>query len=217
MSIAGLFLAPPRSQSRIVWRGSHQSGASRIAAVVVFLAGAGAAGCASSSPFNPAGLDESHLGQVDNICQSQLGLSPDEQAIYGPGTPGLDTDTENHYQGCIASLSRTLQGSNDASASVRANQDCEARGLPSGSPALAQCVLASERAGAPPMADHPAEFVTLARTARPGSYYSATPRHQRLMEENACATLGMNPVGEAFDACVKSLQDTFYSIDNPIN
>jgi DNA primase len=50
-----------------------------------------------------------------------------------------------------------------------------------------------------------------------GSFYRASPRQDVRREQIACAALGLDPDKDAFDRCVKNLDDTFYGIDNPIS
>lgn len=62
------------------------------------------AGCATAAPYNPAHLQQADLDRVAGVCQSALGLKSGEPPTVGNDNPRLDPQ-ENHYQGCIASLS----------------------------------------------------------------------------------------------------------------
>lgn len=184
-----------------------------------FFAALNVAACASAAAYNPSGLSGAQLDRVTDICRSVMGLQSSEPLILGPGDARL-TYGENHYQGCIASLSSSLQSIDDANAGAMLDRDCRAQGLAEGSPMLAECVLQSRRSGhlfenaramtATPVAD------TFSRVA-PGSFYSARPHEEGQREQAACAALGLNPITEGFDSCVRDLRDTFYAIDNPQN
>ena len=194
----------------------------RLRRLAVAFAGAAAlvssAACASAAPYNPESLRSDQLSRVEGICQSVVGLSPSEplSLVWGGATnPGL-TGGENHYQGCIASLSASLQSVDSAETAWRADRDCRARGMKPDSPDLAQCVLQSINDGSASAAP-PAEPVS-ATTIRPTrSFFTASNRDVRGREQRACAALGLNPAYGAFGACVKNLSDTFDSIDNPRN
>jgi hypothetical protein len=177
-----------------------------------------AAGCASAAPYNPESLRADQLARVETICQSVMGLSPSEpySPVWGSATnPGL-TGGENHYQGCIASLSASLRTVDSAKTAWQANQDCVAQGFRPDSPDLAECVLRSLKtrpAALPPVA----EPVSITMTPPKGSFFTASGREVRNREERACAALGLNPAYGGFDNCVKTLGDTFDLIDNPLS
>ncbi len=79
-------------------------------------------------------------------------------------------------------------------------------------PDLAECVLDTQ--GRQPAPD--ASYAAYEPTPQSGrSFYDAGPSERHRMVEQACARLGLNPVGGAFDNRVKAMKDTFYSIDNP--
>lgn len=185
-------------------------------ALFAFLA---VAGCASAEPYNPSHLDGGQLGRVEGVCQSAMGLSPSEPPIWGPGDPNL-TPGENHYQGCVASLSDTLRRINRSDAALQADADCRARGLTPGSAGLAECVL--HGVDAKPSIQ-PASTAMLAspggQAAAPprGSFFFAGGAEINRRERLACAELGLNPAFEGFASCVKDMDDTFFAIDNPHN
>jgi hypothetical protein len=61
-------------------------------------------------------------------------------------------------------------------------------------------------------------IVTLSeRAPASGSFFYASPREMNRREESACASLGLEPGNSTFEGCVKSLKDTFYAIDHPVN
>jgi hypothetical protein len=172
------------------------------------------AGCASAAPYNPSGLDGAQLSRASDICQGIMGLSPHDppRPVYGAADNPDLTDGENYYQGCVASLSAATGRGDFAQAQIQADADCHAKGYQSGSPELAQCVLNGERNQRVSGASY-AAFRPAPRSGR--SYYDAGPSERHRMVEQACAQLGLNPVGGAFDNCVKDMTDTFFSIDNP--
>lgn len=177
--------------------------------------------CAAEVPYNPDNLGAEQLGRVTQICQKVLGLSPNEplEGGYWMGNDRLDYYT-NHYRGCITSLSDSLRSVLSDQATQQADADCRARGLQPGSPDLALCVLGA-------INDRPRQPVqTAAVTATPvsdnlpqasGSFFYAAPHENVRREQIACAALGFEPSQAGFKSCVKGLDDTFYSIDHPIN
>ena len=173
----------------------------------------GIASAASAAPYDPSGLDHAQLGRASDICQGVMGLSPRDppRPVYGAADNPDLTDGENDYQGCVASLSAAAGRADLARAQAQADADCRAKGYRDGSPQLAECVLDSERTERP-VASY-AAYEPAPRSRR--SYYNAGPADRSRMVEQACAQLGLNPVGGAFDNCVKDMKDTFFSIDNP--
>lgn len=196
--------------------------ARRGAGLLLTLTSLGMTACATTTrPYNPDHLGDAQVSRIAGICQTTLGLSPKESPVLGVylGSPHLDAQV-SHYQACIASLSDSVRHVADAAAADQADQDCRARGLGPGSPALAECVLdrlhddgRSAAAAAAPMA-----AVTAPDGIRHpvGSFFYASARESRHREELACAQLGLEPPNGHFADCVKLLQDNFYAIDNPI-
>ncbi len=198
-------------------------------AVAVAAACMGVAACAAAAPYaadNPDHLAAAELSQVAGICHNVLGLSPSERLTSGtwPGDVHLAPVT-SHYQGCITSLSDSLQQAGTASAAQSADADCRARGLASGSPALALCVLREEQrpdtARSAPIASAP--IATSAGSPSPragavpvGSFFYASGDETVRREQQACASLGFEPPYGQFASCVRNLQATFFAIDNPI-
>ncbi len=119
----------------------------------------------------------------------------------------------SHYRGCITSLSDSAMGISQLQANGRADHDCRARGYASGSPDLALCVLEAKDQV------HSTGLQTAATMPLPaanGSFFYARPGETHRREQIACAALGLEPAGQDFTNCVKSLDDTFFAIDNPI-
>lgn len=171
---------------------------------------------ASAEPYNPRGVGPAELSRVESICEMTLGLSPREVAsnVWGAAQdPHLDPG-ENHFQGCVASLSGELSRAAALRATSRADADCRARGLAEASPALAECVYHAREAGPARLqaADVPAP---LAGGARLGNFFTASPHEIGRRERLACAQLGLEPGLPEHDACVAHMEDTFFRIDNP--
>ncbi len=176
------------------------------------------AACATTpSVFNPDGLADGQLTRVTDVCQTVLGLSPKEPLTGGEWRAAgerLDYWT-SHYRGCVTSLSDSVMRISDSQANSQADRDCRARGYPSGSPDLALCVLDSkDRLRGTQSAD--TMNASLPLPAATGSFFYARPGDTSRREQIACAALGLEPMGGDFSGCVKSLDDTFFAIDNPI-
>lgn len=178
--------------------------------------------CAVETPYNPDNLAADQFARVSGICQTVMGLSPNEplEGGYWMGDDRLDYYT-SHFRGCIISLSDSLQNIMDEEITQQADADCRAKGLEPGSPDLALCVLKSVNNRPRPASGQ----ATLALSATPvsqnlpaasGSFFYASPRENGRREQVACAALGFSPSQSAFKSCVKGLSDTFYAIDHPI-
>jgi hypothetical protein len=180
------------------------------------MAGASMAGCATTPDYNPDKLAADALGRVAGICENVMGLSPTERPTGGNwlGNDRLDYWT-SHYRGCIVSLSDSLQNVRDSEVIQQADAQCRAKGLISGSPELALCVLQVANQHPEPAATQTA---AAARTpvGQAGSYYRASPHETARREQVACAALGLSPSEGQFYSCVKALNATLYSIDHPI-
>ncbi len=182
--------------------------------LVAMLGALGIGSCASAAPYNPASLDQGRLGQVEGICQSVMGLSPKESPIPGDGNPKLDP-LENHFQGCVATLSHAVQRGERSATLAQANRSCISHGAAIGSPALAECVLNTRDAPSPALTQ------VSAGSAPPSapihSFFGTSHAEKTRRMELACVRIGVNPALPAFDDCVKEMMDTFYAIDNPWN
>lgn len=197
-----------------------------IATLTCLLAAATVAACAAAAPYNPDGLAPTQIQAVNGICQSVLGLSPAEGsngATIEPVNPHLVAGT-THFQGCVASLSDSLQQAGTSATAARADASCRARGLQPGSGELALCVLSAMQtpAGDAAASLHPAvsqaqgapQAAGLPQAA--GPFFYASGRESVRREQIACAALGLEPPSAAFQGCVQGLQSTFSAIDNPI-
>jgi hypothetical protein len=173
---------------------------------------------AAATAFNPDGLDEARISQVEAVCENVMGLSPSERLIGGDwlGDSRLDYWT-SRYRGCVTSLSDSVRTISEGQANEQADRDCRAKGYTTGSPDLALCVLQTAhetRSGTPVQAPTQQTSVPLPTAHGSLFYASGSERHQR--EETACAAVGIEPTGGAFGACVNDLQRTFHAIDTPI-
>lgn len=185
-----------------------------LAAVIITAAAPGAH--AGPRPFNPGRLPPDQLQRVTDVCVGVMGLSPHEQQtnVWGAQARPDLIGGENHYQGCIASLSSTLASLQAARGDLLAERDCGGRGLAAGSPLRAQCVLDARGRPAPlSSGSWPSAAAEPAARARP--YWLASNPEKRRREERSCAALGLSPAFPAFDSCVKGLSDTIWEIDNP--
>jgi hypothetical protein len=183
------------------------------------LAGAGMVGCASAAPYNPDRLGESDFARVEGICQNVMGLSPEERPTGGNwlGNDSLDYWT-SHYNGCVLSLSDSLRAVQDTQATQQADEACRAKGLRPGTPDLALCVLQTANSHFAASSSNTATVMGIsANLTASGSFYSAAPYETVSREAVACAALGLSPAQSAFKTCIKDLDDTFYTIDHPIN
>jgi len=186
------------------------------ATALALILGASLSSAAFGAPYNPQHLGFAQIERIDNICQTTMGLNDWEALsnVWGAAQdPHLDPG-ENHYQGCVASLSDAQRDLDQDHATVRADVACRARGYREGSAGLAECVLHGQDA---PMAAEPVDEVVgpPANPSKVGSFYTAGPHTIAQRERAACAQIGLNPVYAAFDNCVSHMDDTFYRIDNP--
>ena len=185
------------------------------------MAGASVVGCASPPAYNPDQLGPGAFARVAGICQNVMGLSPTERPRGGNwlGNDKLDYWT-SHYRGCVLSLSDSLQNVRDTEVVRQAEERCRAKGLLSGSPDLALCVLQTANAHPEPTESQSAaagQTPVGDKLAATGSYYFASPGETARREQVACAALGLSPAEAGFKSCVQKLSATFYSIDHPID
>jgi len=184
-----------------------------------FLAGAGLVGCASAAPYNPDCLGEGDFALVEGICQNVMGLSPKERPTGGNwlGNDHLNYWT-SHYNGCVLSLSDSLRAVQDTQGIQQADEACRAKGLRPGTPDLALCVLQTANSHSAPSSSNATTTMRIsANLTASGSFYSAPPHATVSREALACAALGLSPARSPFEACIKNLDDTLYTIDHPIN
>ncbi|HKT72121.1 MAG TPA: hypothetical protein VJQ47_04475 [Steroidobacteraceae bacterium] len=183
--------------------------------------GASVSGCAATpTTYNPDKLDSVRYERVAEICQKVMGLSPSEPLDGGNwlGNDRLDYWT-SHYRGCVLSLSDSVQKVADEKIAQRADEDCRAKGLKEGTANLALCVLRTVNDHPASAAPSAAMMVSVSDEIPPvaKSYFRASPGETVRREKVACAALGFEPTQGTFQSCVKGLDDTFYSIDHPVN
>ena len=145
-----------------------------------------AAGCASAGPYDPEGIGAGQAERIGQICRQTMGLQPGE----------------GQFDFCVGSLSRELRGQLQASALVASRQACLARGLPSGSPGLAECELQTSGSMPTPQAFQPS---SMAAPAAASSFFHTTPDEAFHRAQASCAALGLEPVSDAFASCVANL------------
>src|ERR1700761_1517766 len=135
---------------------------------------------------------------VADVCRAVMGLDPGEA----------------HFVGCVESLDGSLNAARRDRDLACSRQACVDRGLRPGTPALAVCAVEGRGAatGLTPIAADPA---AAPRAARSWSYAQNDERRQR--ERLACASLGLDPTGQAFDGCVAGLAASLFEADNPLN
>lgn len=172
--------------------------------------------------YNPIGLRADQLASIDGICQRVLGLSPGEPPTggYWMGNSRLEHWT-SHYRGCVLCLSEALQREADTRVVQQADAECRAKGLRQDSPELALCVIRSvNRHPDPGVAGSPSPPPAPAQTGRlpaATSFLKASNDEIVRREASACASLGLQPATNAFEACTKGLRDTFYAIEHPVD
>ncbi len=181
------------------------------------LAICGVSACVSAEPYNPDNLPATQVARIAQICQTNIGLSPSEPPVLirQIGARHLDRNI-SHYQGCIASLSDAVQRNADALAARHAHTACAAKGLREETPEFAMCVLDSANRADEATPTSAGNSGAQAVEQPVGSYFYASGREMRRREQVACAQLGLDPVGEEFDRCVKDLKATFWTLDNPL-
>jgi hypothetical protein len=174
-------------------------GLTLVAAVAGLVSSVG--GYASAAPYNPSDPPPPQLAAVGRICQNVMRLQPGEE----------------HFVGCVESLSSAVQGQNQRRQWARARDACLTQGLKDNTPGFAACVLQSGRSAN--LADDTSAIrISGADTPVSGkSYYAASPQDMRLREETACAELGIDPGTTAFDACIGNLGGALFAADHPMN
>jgi hypothetical protein len=139
-------------------------------------------GLAMAAPPAVAASDD----PVAQVCAQVVGLSPGEK----------------HYAACVASLTHSLQGRRRGEGLEAARQACLARGYQPGSPALAECELATPPAAA--TAAGPSAGMAIPGGSR--SYFEVSRRTAFERDQLACARLGFEPAAGGFDDCVADLR-----------
>lgn len=124
-------------------------------------------------------------GATGRICAGTLGLDPGEK----------------HYDACVQSLSGSLANLQAGRSMAAARRICLARGLAPGAADFDECELSTAHAG-------PASVAVDDRAERSaGRSYFATSRDGAWRrDERACARLGFDPAGAAFQSCAADLR-----------
>jgi hypothetical protein len=124
-------------------------------------------------------------GQVGRICAGTLGLDPGEK----------------HYAACVQSLSGSLANLRAGQGMADARRACAARGLRPGAADFDECELRLAEAGpaAAPASDGPP-------TVGARSYFESSRAEAWRRDQLACARLGFDPAGTAFQSCVSDLR-----------
>jgi hypothetical protein len=176
------------------WTGAPASGLVRRWAAAAILTGgvalAGVAGSAMAQSYSPGALSADQSAQVVQICKTVIRVQPEEE----------------HYEGCVDSLSASLSNVGQARALRRARDGCLDKGLAPASPELAECLLDD---------DAPRSGSTAAASSRSYVYASDDELHHR--EQLSCARLGFEPASGAFASCVADLAATLFAADMPQN
>jgi hypothetical protein len=139
--------------------------------------------CLAAPPAALAG--PARDGAVGRVCTGTLGLVPGEK----------------HYAACVQSLSESLANLQAGQGMAAARRACAARGLTPGEAAFDECELrlANARPAPAPVGDAPP--VSGGR-----SYFSGSRADAAHRDELACARLGFDPAGTAFQSCVGNLR-----------
>lgn len=155
--------------------------------------------CVAAAPMRTWGLDAAGAQRVGASCRTTMGLIPGNA----------------WYNACADSLSRTLQSHAAAVDLAAAHEVCARRGLGAQTPELARCVIERSQSQT---AARPIAVVAeqLSKAAPEGPPFRSLTRAERLHREQlSCADLGLDPVTPEFNACVVSLTQAFFNLDNP--
>jgi hypothetical protein len=140
------------------------------------------------------------LARARQICESVIRVRPGEE----------------HFTGCVSSLTGSLQNVSRVHAVVQARNACFAEGLKPDSTDLSLCLLqaddarpAAEAASPPGMANTTEIEMKQSSEADVSTSFDAVFHR----EQQACAQLGLDAAFGTFDSCVASLQGTLQRID----
>jgi hypothetical protein len=122
------------------------------------------------------------------------------------------------YDACTETLGRTLADRNEAERLARSYDACASATRKEGTPEFALCVLDQKKGSKPPdISFSPpgveAQIASARETNRAFSESNAEQR--RMLEENACARLGLVPGRASFGLCVTQLDVNLWSSTNP--
>ena len=173
--------------------------------------------CTTVPTYNPVHLQAAQFERVSSVCQTVMGLNPNETLQAGGQFRGPTADNgTSHYRMCVLSLSESLHDIVDAQLTQSTDAACAAKGLAPGSSDLALCVLGNRPASGD--ATQTSGVAENGDALPPAliSYYRASAHAQAQRQGLACASLGLDPAQNGFTNCVKKLSQALHSIDNPI-
>ncbi len=198
----GLLASNPRTPSR-----GYVVGAAlrRVCAIMVAACSMAMVGMTSRAEAAAPSTSREAVG-VAQICKSVMRVSPGEA----------------HYDGCVESLSQSMQSLSDSRRLEAVREGCLSRGAQPATSDLAVCIVQSSAAAAGPSAYRPIESaVTIPRDAdipeAGKSYFYASSRARFHREQLSCAAIGFDPSKGGFGSCVASLAATLFALDNPQN
>ena len=140
--------------------------------------------CIAAPPAALAG--PARDGAVGQVCTGTLGLEPGEK----------------HYDACVQSLSDSLASLQAGRGMGAARRACLARGLAPGAAQFDECELAMAGSA-------PASAAAIDESPAPGaarSYFATSRADAWRRGELACAKLGFDPAGAAFQSCAADLR-----------
>jgi hypothetical protein len=165
------------------------------AAIIGALALTGVAANAQAMSNTSDNPTSGQLAQARQICESVIRVQPGEE----------------HFAGCVSSLTGSLQSVRHVHAVVQARNACFAEGLKPDSADLSLCLLRADGATASPSEMANTMEIGMKQSSEPDVSTSFDAVFHR--EQQACAQLGLDPALGSFDSCVASLQDTLQRID----
>jgi hypothetical protein len=122
------------------------------------------------------------------------------------------------YDACIESLSQTLIDREEIKKLARSYDACTSGTLREGTPEFALCVLNQKNALG---ATRPSSLAPESGAERESgfdthrSFSESNAEQRRILEEHACAKLGLVPGQAAFGSCVSHLDVNLWSVANP--
>lgn len=119
---------------------------------------------------------------------------------------------EEHFDGCMESLSDVESTLGHGQAIADARGRCLGQGLSPGTSALAECELEGAAGQAQIMRS---AVTSTAEPRSPTSYFMTSNGENFRREQLSCAGLGVEPAEAGFASCVASLQSAMDSADNP--
>jgi len=174
------------------------------AAIIAALAFAGiVAQAQASSDFNN-GPTPNQLAQARQICESIMRVRPGEE----------------HFDGCVSSLTDSLEVASHSRIMQQAHNDCFAKGLKPNTSDLAVCILQAADTNTNTDSTNPPNIANMNASQAEdaelsGSAFAASPDVIFRREQLACAQIGFDPAFGAFANCVANLSVTLESVDHP--